>query len=82
MFYKKAIELGFQREDLRDNVWEDIHGFGYFVMTKKLIKSLYLDWDVLSHQITLIKGGKEGKIISTMKIKDDLAIKLIEFFKK
>jgi len=82
MNYKEAIDLGFEREDLTDNVWEDIHGFGYFVMTKKLTKYLYLDWNVLSHEITFIKGGKKGKVISTMEINDQLAIKLIKFFKK
>jgi len=67
--YKDVIELGFKRKELDDDVFVSQHGYGWFIVTKKLSKTLYLDWDCADRTVTLIRN-KKSNILSRLPIKN------------
>jgi hypothetical protein len=50
--YDEVIEIGFKREEAEDDVFENIHGYPYFLVNYEA-ENFIIEWDVLSHELTL-----------------------------
>jgi hypothetical protein len=50
--YDQVIAAGFKREIASDDVFENIHGYSYFLVNFEA-QNLIIEWDVLSHELTL-----------------------------
>ena len=77
--YKEVIDLGFKRSELEDDVFVGQYGYGWFLMTKKLSKTLYLDWDCVNRTVTLIRN-KKNNILSRLPIVNLEHLKIINTF--
>jgi hypothetical protein len=50
--YDEVITIGFKREEAEDDVFENIHGYSYFLVNFEA-ENLIIEWDILSHELTL-----------------------------
>jgi hypothetical protein len=50
--YDEVIAIGFKREEAEDDVFENIHGYPYFLVNFEA-QNFIIEWDVLSHELTL-----------------------------
>jgi len=50
--YDEVIAIGFKREIASDNVFENQHGYSYFLVNYEA-ENFIIEWDVLSHELTL-----------------------------
>jgi hypothetical protein len=50
--YDEVIAIGFKREKASDDLFEDKHGYPYFLVNFKA-QNFIIEWDVLSHELTL-----------------------------
>ena len=50
--YDEVIAIGFKREEASDDVFEEKHGYPYFLVNFEA-QNLIIEWDVLSHELTL-----------------------------
>lgn len=50
--YDEVIAIGFKREEASDDVFENEHGYPYFLVNFE-VHNLIIEWDVLSHELTL-----------------------------
>ena len=82
ILYQQVIDLGFKREDQSDNNFFKENGYEWFLVTKKLAKGLYLDWDCENHRVELIRWTpKDGSILNRRTLMTIEEIKdCIEFF--
>jgi hypothetical protein len=82
ILYHEVIDLGFKREDQSDNIFFKENGYEWFLVTKKLSKGLYLDWDCETHRVELIRWvPKDGDILNRRTLVTVEEIKdCIEFF--
>ena len=79
--YQELIDLGFERENINDSVFEDQHGYECFYVTKHLTKYIVLDWDSTTQKIELVRYDKKDNVLNRWKdMEKDLALKLIEFY--
>lgn len=60
--FKDAIALGFKKDTTPvDEVFYNRHGFEYFIVVKNLGKIYSMEWDIITHNVTLYKNHKEFK---------------------
>ena len=79
--YKTVIDLGFEREDIKDNVFFKQYGFNWFIVTKKLTKKIYLDWDCTTRTVTLKRIHEDHNIIGSLNIESSQELEdIIKFF--
>ena len=79
--YKIVIDLGFEREDQTDSIFYDQYGFNWFIVTKKLTKRTYLDWDCNTRIVTLKRIDKNHNIVGSLDIESLEELKnIIDFF--
>ena len=50
--YDQVIAAGFKREEASDDVFENQHGYSYFLVNFDA-QNLIIEWDVLTHELTL-----------------------------
>jgi hypothetical protein len=50
--YDEVIAIGFKREEAEDDVFENIHGYPYFLVNFEA-ENFIIEWDILSHELTL-----------------------------
>jgi hypothetical protein len=50
--YDQVIAAGFKREMASDDVFEEQHGYPYFLVNYEA-DNFIIEWDVLSHELTL-----------------------------
>jgi hypothetical protein len=50
--YNQVIAAGFKREIASDDVFEEQHGYPYFLVNYEA-ENLIIEWDVLTHQLTI-----------------------------
>lgn len=50
--YDQVIAAGFKREEAEDDVFEERHGYHYFLVNFEA-ENFIIEWDVLSHELTL-----------------------------
>jgi hypothetical protein len=50
--YDEVIAIGFKREEASDDVFENEHGYPYFLVNFEA-ENFIIEWDVLSHELTL-----------------------------
>lgn len=81
--YKDVIDRGFKREECHDQQFINQNGYDWFVVTKQLTKSIYLDWDSYTHEIELIRCKEDTHITGRIKIvSEEMLDEFINFFKK
>jgi len=79
--YKTVIELGFKRQNVKDDVFFDHYGYDYFIVILKLTVNFYIDWDTHTRQCRLIRIDKRGNIKAEFDIcNENELIKYINFF--
>jgi hypothetical protein len=80
--YKDIIALGFKRQDENDSVFYDENGYDWFIVTKRISKSFYMNWDCETHFVELIRE-KKGDILNRIDLINLDAVKgMIDFFTK
>ena len=80
--YKTVIDLDFKREDQTDSVFYNEYGFNWFIVTKKLTKRTYLDWDCNTRTVALKRIDKNHNIIGSLDIESFQKLEnVINFFK-
>lgn len=50
--YDEVIAIGFKREEAEDDVFEEKHGYSYFLVNYE-VHNLIIEWNVLTHELTL-----------------------------
>lgn len=50
--YDEVIAIGFKREEASDDVFENEHGYPYFLVNFET-QNFIIEWDVLTHELTL-----------------------------
>jgi hypothetical protein len=50
--YDEVIAIGFKHEIASDDVFENIHGYPYFLVNFEA-QNFIIEWDVLTHELTL-----------------------------
>lgn len=50
--YDEVIAIGFKREEAEDGVFENEYGYPYFLVNFEA-ENFIIEWDVLSHELTL-----------------------------
>jgi hypothetical protein len=50
--YDQVIAAGFKREEASDDVFEEQHGYPYFLVNYEA-DNFIIEWDVLTHELTL-----------------------------
>ncbi len=80
--YKDIIDLGFNEDfSPSDKVYQDQYGYDYVIITKKLTKRIYLDWQKETRICELVRTDKEGNVKSRLVMSDLKSIKdMINFY--
>jgi hypothetical protein len=81
--YDEVISRGFKRKDQSDKIFYNQNGYEWFIVTKKLTKTIYIDWDCETHYLTLLRTDKEqGAILGRIFLTGDLEEldRIIRFF--
>jgi len=79
--YDYLIELGFERLDINDGVFERQRGFACFYLIKKLQKGIEANWDCESRLIQIRRFDKKSNIKSRLNIESKEQLKLfLDFF--
>jgi hypothetical protein len=50
--YDEVMSIGFKREEAEDDVFKDENGYPYFLVNFEA-QNFIIEWDVLSHELTL-----------------------------
>lgn len=82
MNYKDVINLGFKEEIVSDNVYYNIHGFNYCIISLNLDRTgaLTLYWRKEDKQFEFFRCTKKGNILHKKELKDKEALFLIDLF--
>ena len=82
ILYQEVMDLGFEREDCSDDNFVKQNGYEWFLVTKKLKKNLYIDWDCETHLVELVRWDpKDGDILNRRRLKTIEEVKdCIDFF--
>ena len=56
------MDLGFTEDYQSDSVYEAKYGFPYSIITLKLTKRIYLDWEKETRLCWIVRTDKEGYI--------------------
>lgn len=67
--YGEIIKLGFKEKPQNDDVYFQQYGFQWCIITKKLGKNIYLDWEKENQLCKMIRVDRQQNIINTMDIK-------------
>jgi len=79
--YIDVMDLGFKRIDENDTVFLKKYGFDWFIVEKKISKSLYLSWDCVERTVQLIRIDKKSNILAKMNIQNLKILRsIIDFF--
>lgn len=60
--YQKLINAGFERREIDDTIYFDVHGYFPFVMVKKLDKRTKIVWNSVDNSIELMVSDVDGNI--------------------
>jgi hypothetical protein len=83
--YSDIMNLGFKEVQCNDSVYEKEHGFPYCIITKKLTKVIYLDWqkDTKLCMMVRLYNVKTGDIAAQLPIENLAHLNVvIDFFTK
>lgn len=82
--YSDVMALGFDTEVSPDSVYFDEYGYEYEIITKRLTKTIYIDWAKETQLAEMVRGCKKQKdVYNKMPIRDLEHLKeLINFFTK
>jgi len=50
--YDEVIAIGFKREEASDDVFENKHGYPYFLINFE-DENFIIEWDILTHELTI-----------------------------
>ena len=60
--YADVKKLGFIRQEYNDSVHFDEYGWNDFLMELKISKQIYFSWDVITHQVEMIRIDNNSNI--------------------
>lgn len=82
--YDEIMALGFKEKPMQDDVYERQNGYPYVLITKKLTKKIYLEWEKETKicKIVRLKSKKTGDIANTKVLTLNQVKEIIEFFGK
>lgn len=75
--YKEIMSLGFKEEIVSDSVYYDDFGYDYAIITKKLAKYKFLQWEKDTRLCVFYKTNKDHDIVFTKEVKDIDEVKFI-----
>jgi hypothetical protein len=64
--YDEVIAIGFKREEARDDVFENKHGYPYFLVNFEA-QNFIIEWDIETHQLRIFVCGVPIEYISLEK---------------
>jgi hypothetical protein len=64
--YDEVIAIGFKREEASDDVFENEHGYPYFLVNFES-KEFIIQWDIETHQLRIFVCGVPIEYISLQK---------------
>lgn len=56
-------ELGFKRQDIDDTAHDKVHGWKYFIMTKKIKKGVHVEWSPVDQLATFWNTKNEKRFV-------------------
>ena len=70
--YKCLLDKGFKRKNLgSDKVFFNEFGYEWFILSKKLAKNWFMNWDPSTRKVELLKEDKAGFILIRERMKDE-----------
>lgn len=79
--YSDIMSLGFTEEPQNDDVYFDKHGFRWCIITKKLTKRVYLNWNKENQLCSMIRINKYHDIKARLPIRNLAHLKeIVDFF--
>lgn len=66
--YSDVIDLGFKRYDHSDTVFFNRHGYNYFRVELELTKHIYLDWEIETRTVKMVRCNKESDVLAELPI--------------
>jgi hypothetical protein len=83
IWYADIIDLGFNVEECKDNVFERQYGFPYKIITKKLTKNIELCYCQEDGTCEVIRSNKDGDKLGGIAIATIEGVAaFVEFYKK
>jgi hypothetical protein len=80
--YIDIINLGFEVEQVNDNIFLNQHGYPYCIFTLFLTKNLYIEWQQPERTCTLNRMDSDSNIKARRNIRDYEHLReIIDFFK-
>lgn len=80
--YRDVMNLGFNEQIINDNVFFDQYGFDYSIITLKLSKYKYIEWEKETRKAKIVKVDKDESILKAIPVRDLEHLKeIIEIFK-
>jgi len=81
MNYQTVIDLGFEREQMEDDVLFKQNGYQWFLVTKKLTKRIIAEWSCESKTVQLVRYDKKDNVLGRLDVNSVYELeKYIEFF--
>lgn len=81
--YRTIMDLGFTEELINDNVFFDVFGFQYSIITLELTKKIYLDWEKETQLCKLVRvdNTREHNIVGKLPMENIEHVKtMIDFY--
>ena len=83
MDYDKIMALGFKEEIAEDKVYERKFGYSYSIITKKLTKDIYLEYQKDTRDCKMVRVDKKSNIKGSLTLNSIKKIEiLIAFYGK
>ena len=80
--YIDIINLGFQVEQVNNNIFLNQHGYPYCIFTLFLTKKIYIEWQQPERTCTLNRMDSDSNIKARRNIRDyEHLCEIIDFFK-
>ena len=61
--YELVQQLGFKRREIEDPTHCKMHGWPYFIMTRKIKEGVHVEWSPIDHLATFWNTEKETKFV-------------------
>lgn len=79
--YEDIKSLGFETEKVKDELFYNQNGYHYKIVTLRLTKSVFVDWDIETRMCELQRRSKHGTILGRMIVHNlDHLKEIIDFY--
>jgi hypothetical protein len=80
MDYDKIMALGFKEEIAEDKVYERKFGYSYSIITKKLTKDIYLEYQKDTRDCKMVRVDKKGNIKAVLTLDSIKEVEILVAF--